>query len=31
MPDYVELHAASAFGFLRGASLPETLATTAAE
>jgi len=31
MPDYVELHAASAFSFLRGASLPETLATTAAE
>ncbi len=30
MPDYVELHAASAFSFLRGASLPETLATTAA-
>jgi error-prone DNA polymerase len=31
MPDYAELHAASAFSFLRGASLPETLATTAAE
>jgi len=31
MPDYVELHAASAFSFLRGASSPETLATAAAE
>ncbi len=30
-PDYLELHARSAFSFLRGASLPETLATTAAE
>ena len=30
-PGYVELHARSAFSFLRGASLPETLATTAAE
>jgi error-prone DNA polymerase len=29
--DYVELHAASAFSFLRGASLPEDLAERAAE
>src|SRR4030095_12336545 len=28
---YVELHACSAFSFLRGASLPEQLAETAAE
>src|SRR5256886_12592549 len=28
---YVELHAGSAFSFLRGASLPEQLAETAAE
>src|SRR5438876_3855924 len=28
---YVELHAASAFSFLRGASFPEQLAETAAE
>ncbi|MGH9527387.1 MAG: PHP domain-containing protein, partial [Terriglobales bacterium] len=28
---YVELHAASAFSFLRGASLPEELAAAAAE
>jgi error-prone DNA polymerase len=28
---YVELHAASAFSFLRGASLPETLVARAAE
>ena len=27
---YIELHAASAFSFLRGASLPETLAERAA-
>ena len=30
-PDYIELHARSAFSFLRGASLPDTLASTAAE
>ena len=30
-PRYVELHARSAFSFLRGASLPEVLAATAAE
>jgi error-prone DNA polymerase len=30
-PQYVELHAASAFSFLRGASLPEDLADRAAE
>ena len=30
MTDYVELHAASAFSFLRGASLPETLVERAA-
>lgn len=30
-PGYVELHAASAFSFLRGASSPETLAQTAAQ
>src|ERR1041385_4049687 len=30
MNDYVELHARSAFSFLRGASLPEQLAETAA-
>src|ERR1700710_1664917 len=30
-PMYVELHAASAFSFLRGASLPEHLAGRAAE
>ncbi len=30
MSDYVELHAASAFSFLRGASLPEQLAEVAA-
>ena len=29
-PAYVELHARSAFSFLRGASLPEELARTAA-
>ncbi|MBS2021518.1 MAG: PHP domain-containing protein, partial [Deltaproteobacteria bacterium] len=29
-PDYVELHARSAFSFLRGSSLPEELAETAA-
>jgi len=28
-PAYVELHARSAFSFLRGASLPEELARTA--
>ena len=31
MTDYVELHAASAFSFLEGASLPETLIETAVE
>jgi error-prone DNA polymerase len=31
MSDYVELHARSAFSFLRGASLPEQLTRTAAE
>src|SRR5262245_31217203 len=31
LADYFELHAQSAFSFLRGASLPETLAATAAE
>lgn len=31
MPSYVELHAGSAFSFLRGASLPEQLAERAAE
>jgi error-prone DNA polymerase len=31
MPEYVELHAASAFSFLDGASLPEDLAQRAAE
>src|SRR3954470_19008146 len=30
LTDYVELHAASAFSFLRGASLPETLVERAA-
>lgn len=30
-PCYIELHARSAFSFLRGASLPEHLASTAAE
>jgi error-prone DNA polymerase len=30
MPEYVELHARSAFSFLRGASLPESLAARAA-
>src|SRR6266545_7470605 len=29
-PEYIELHARSAFSFLRGGSLPETLAETAA-
>ena len=31
MPSYVELHARSAFSFLRGASNPEELAETAAK
>ena len=31
MPDYVELHARSAFSFLRGASLPDQLAGQAAQ
>ncbi|MBI5202875.1 MAG: error-prone DNA polymerase [Elusimicrobia bacterium] len=31
VPDYVELHANSAFSFLEGSSLPEDLARTAAE
>lgn len=31
MSDYIELHARSAFSFLRGASLPEELMTRAAE
>jgi error-prone DNA polymerase len=30
-PDYIELHAASAFSFLQGASLPEALVDRAAE
>src|SRR6476659_7230637 len=30
-PSYIELHARSAFSFLRGASFPEHLAETAAE
>ena len=31
MSSYIELHACSAFSFLRGASFPEQLAATAAE
>ena len=31
MPDYIELHARSAFSFLRGASSPERLMQRAAE
>src|SRR5438128_2913896 len=31
MTDYIELHACSAFSFLRGGSFPEQLAHTAAE
>ena len=31
VPTYIELHARSAFSFLRGASFPEQLAETAAE
>src|SRR5256886_3506221 len=31
MSSYIELHACSAFSFLRGGSFPEQLATTAAE